>query len=228
MGRRAGGFVPGRGRAGRGGRGPSRHPVPFPATVARRGRPPLLHRDRRASRAPRPGPAAPPPRRGRSGGFVRRLFGVHPRRARDESAGDAPFGRPPAAPTDTTGGCPPTGASWTLPPGRSSGWAVPAALWKRFDLRLGDKAVVLPRLARELDRIDLFVYDVPHRDATSRREFRALDRSMGPGAVAIVDHGPGGELCGALIAWGARRGAVPVGRAGLGLFGIRLPGAPRG
>ncbi len=113
-------------------------------------------------------------------------------------------------------------ASWTLPPGRSTGWAVPFALRKRWDLRLGDKAAVLPLLADELEEIGLFVYDVPHRDATSRDEFDRMDPRMPPGSVAIVDHGPTGELCAALGRWGRRRRARPVRRTGLGLFGIRL------
>ena len=41
-------------------------------------------------------------------------------------------------------------ASWSIPPGRSSGWAVPFPLRKRWDLRLGDKTAVLPLLASEL------------------------------------------------------------------------------
>jgi methyltransferase family protein len=113
-------------------------------------------------------------------------------------------------------------ASWTLPPGRASGWAVPPALRKRWDLRLGDKAVLLPTLARELDGIDLFLYDVPHRDRDSIVEFRELDPRMASGAVAIVDHGPSGELCAALRTWGRGRGVRAVRRAGLGLFGIRF------
>lgn len=113
-------------------------------------------------------------------------------------------------------------SSWSLPPGRATGWAIPARLKDRFDLRLGDKANELPRLAEELDRIDLFVYDVPHNDRTSPVEFRALDPRMPEGAVAIVDHGPGGELCAALRRWGRDRGARAVRRRGLGLFGVRL------
>ncbi|HZY69378.1 MAG TPA: class I SAM-dependent methyltransferase [Thermoplasmata archaeon] len=58
----------------------------------------------------------------------------------------------------------PARMSWTLPPGRSPGWAVPFRLRRRWDLRLGDKADGLPVLAEELERIDLFVYDVPHDD----------------------------------------------------------------
>ena len=123
----------------------------------------------------------------------------------------------------------PGGASWSLPPGRSSGWAVPLALRRRWDLRLGDKADVLPLLARELPRIDLFVYDVPHNDAATLRELEMVDRRMRAGSVAIVDHGPGGELCSALRRWSRSHGSEPVGRAGLGLYGARRgPRAGRG
>ena len=117
----------------------------------------------------------------------------------------------------------PTKISWTLPPGRGSGWAVPFPLRARWDLRLGDKAEVLPLLASELPRIDLFVYDVPHRDVETRGEFRLLAPRLGPGAVAIVDHGPNGELCSALRGWARSVGGAPSGRAGLGLYGFRRP-----
>jgi hypothetical protein len=116
------------------------------------------------------------------------------------------------------------GTSWTLPPGRSSGWAVPLPLRARWDLRLGDKAAVVPLLARDLPRVDLVVYDVPHDEADLDREFAELDRRMRAGAVAIVDHGPGGGLCRALARWARQRGTRPVRRDGLGLFGIRCGG----
>lgn len=116
-----------------------------------------------------------------------------------------------------------TTPSWTLPPGRSSGWAVPFALRARWDLRLGDKKVVLPLLGEELSRVGLFVYDVPHRDRDAVGEFLSLDARMGRGSVAIADHGPGGELCTALDDWAQRRGATSVGRQGLGLYGFRIP-----
>lgn len=110
--------------------------------------------------------------------------------------------------------------SWTLPPGRSSGWAVPFALRARWDLRLGDKARVLPLLAKELPSVDLFVYDVPHTDPATFREFQTLSGRLPPGAVAIADHGPTGGLCRALARWARLRSAVPVRRAGLGLYGF--------
>jgi Methyltransferase domain len=123
-----------------------------------------------------------------------------------------------------------SGASWSLPPGRSSGWAVPDRLRGRWDLRIGDKKDVIPLLAEELDGIDFFVYDVPHDDARSRAEFRALDPRVPAGGIALADHGPGGGRCRALAWWARHRGGVPVGRHDLGLFGFRArkpaPGFP--
>jgi hypothetical protein len=114
-------------------------------------------------------------------------------------------------------------ASWSLPPGRSPGWAVPPRLRKHWDLRLGDKAYVLPLIAEQIPRIDLLLYDVPHRDRVVSGELTALNSLLGPSAVVIIDHGPGGELCSALEGWATREGAKPIGRAGLGLYGARKP-----
>jgi hypothetical protein len=114
-------------------------------------------------------------------------------------------------------------ASWSLPPGRSPGWAVPPRLWKGWDLRLGDKADVLPLLAEQLPRIDVLLYDVPHRDRVVSEELESLDPLLSPGAVVIIDHGPGGELCSALEEWAGKHGVQPTGRSGLGLYGARKP-----
>lgn len=114
-------------------------------------------------------------------------------------------------------------ASWTLPAGRDSGWAVPHALRVRWDLRLGDKSYVLPMLAEQLPSIDLLVYDVPHEDTATRREFRLLSPKLRPGGVVIVDHGSGGGLCPALAGWAEESAAEPIGRRGSGLFGFRRP-----
>jgi hypothetical protein len=111
--------------------------------------------------------------------------------------------------------------SWSLPPGRASGWAVPLPLRKRWDLRLGDKKDVLPLLGEETSPVGLFVYDVPHSEAQAALDFAAISPRLGPGAVAIADHGPGGGLCGPLRRWARSRSALPVRRTGLGLFGFR-------
>jgi hypothetical protein len=134
--------------------------------------------------------------------------------------------RPKREPAGSRSRPKPLPASWALPPGRSSGWAVPDALRPRWDLRIGDKKVVIPLLAEELPQIDLFVYDVPHDDRTTRDEFRSLDPKLPAGAVAIADHGPGGGLCEALRWWATRRRARTTGRTGTGLYAFRAATAP--
>ena len=117
--------------------------------------------------------------------------------------------------------------SWSIPPGHSSGWAVPFPLRRRWDLRLGDKKEVLPLLGEELRSIGLFVYDVPHSEEQAALDFAAVDRRMGVGAVAIADHGPGGGLCAPLRRWAAARSGRPLRRTGLGLHGFRCGRARR-
>jgi len=118
-------------------------------------------------------------------------------------------------------------ASWSIPPGRGSGWAVPFGLRARWDLRLGDKGVVVPLLAEELPRIDLVVYDVPHREADLDREFRRLDPRLVPGGAAIADHGPSGDCCAPLAQWARRRGSHAQRCQDLGLYGFRAAAPPR-
>lgn len=120
------------------------------------------------------------------------------------------------------------GDSWSLPSGRSSGWAVPLPLKKRWDLRLGDKAEVIPLLARELPTIDMIVYDVPHGCRGAGLEFRRLDPRLPRGAVVIVDHGPGGGLCPALGSWARQRGVRTVQCRGTGLYGMGSAKPSRG
>lgn len=114
-------------------------------------------------------------------------------------------------------------SSWTLPPGRDSGWAVPRGLRDRWDLRLGDKSYLLPILAAQLPIVDLLVYDVPHDDRAARAEFRVLAPRLRSGGVVIVDHGAGGGRCPALASWATSVGGVPVRRRGSGLYGFRRP-----
>lgn len=113
--------------------------------------------------------------------------------------------------------------SWALPPGRSSGWAVPFPLRKRWDLRLGNKKDVLPLLAQELPSVDLFLYDVPHSDPAAFTEFLVVDSGFHSGSVGLVDHGGTEEICPSLARWARRRSAVAVRRAGLGLSAFRRP-----
>lgn len=129
----------------------------------------------------------------------------------------------PKPPTRSRSGRP-ARRSWSLPAGRSPGWAVPGPLRDRWDLRVGDKSRVLPVLVEDLPTVDLLVYDVPHRDVESQREFRRVNDRMPAGGVAISDHGADGDKCAALAAWGADLGADVVGRCGTGLYAFAKPG----
>jgi len=46
-----------------------------------------------------------------------------------------------------------------LPPGKTTGWIVPQFLKHRWDFRIGDSKVLLPRLVAELRATDVFIYD---------------------------------------------------------------------
>ncbi len=82
--------------------------------------------------------------------------------------------------------------------------------------------MVLPLLAKELPRIDLFVYDVPHEDRDARTEFARLDPLVRERGVVIVVHGIGGGRCDAQRRWARDRRTPTFGRTGLGLYGLRM------
>lgn len=133
----------------------------------------------------------------------------------------------PSRPRWTTVGSKRPRVSWTLPEGRATGWAIPPELTRTWDLHLGEKTETLPKVVGGLPSIELFVYDVPHDDRTAHRDFAPVDLRMPTGAVAIVDHGPGGGSCPALQRWARRRHSSSSLRVGLGLAGMRAGGRPR-
>jgi len=119
-------------------------------------------------------------------------------------------------------GAAPTSSSWSLPPGRGPGWAVPPRLWSAWDLRIGDKRDVLPMLAEQLPRVDLLVYDVPHACHQTTLELRSLASRFHQGTIVIIDHGSDGTRCPALARLAQERHTRTVRRAGTGLYGARL------
>ncbi len=75
-----------------------------------------------------------------------------------------------------------------IPPGRSSGWAVPAELTEGWDLRIGPAQELLPKLVEEVDGIDLFLHDDLHTPEHLTFELRTLDPHFRPGAVVLADN----------------------------------------
>lgn len=75
-----------------------------------------------------------------------------------------------------------------LPPGRSSGWAIPPALTSKWDLRLGRSEDVLPRLVKSLPQIDLFLHDSYHSPRHLTFELETVRPKLSPRAVVLADN----------------------------------------
>lgn len=108
-------------------------------------------------------------------------------------------------------------ASWALPPGKKSGWAVPAYLKKFWDLRLGRSSEILPILVNEIDMIDLFVYDTPYEIDEAIGDFTVANKKVRKGSVILADN------CQVPISWWARkRRATIYQRKNSGPRGFRI------
>ncbi|MCI4336896.1 MAG: class I SAM-dependent methyltransferase [Thermoplasmata archaeon] len=109
-----------------------------------------------------------------------------------------------------------------VPPGRSSGWAMPKISRARWDLRLGPSQVLLPALVEEIPRIDFFLHDDLHTPAHLAFELETIRPKLSPGAVVLADNT---QWTGTAFPRFARRLGVPVRRRGRSdLVGLRVPG----
>ncbi len=111
-----------------------------------------------------------------------------------------------------------------IPPGRQTGWAVPARLQERWDLRLGPSQELLPRLVEEIASIGLFLHDDLHTPAHLAFELETIRPRLFPGAVVLADNT---TWTGEAFPRFARTIGARVVRRGRGdLVGLRVPGAP--
>ncbi|MFP4000634.1 MAG: class I SAM-dependent methyltransferase [Thermoplasmata archaeon] len=80
-----------------------------------------------------------------------------------------------------------TGA--VLPPGKSSGWAVPDELRDRWTLREGNTYHELPKLFEDLsDKIDIFLHDSDHSYETMMFEFSLAWRNLKEDHFLLADN----------------------------------------
>ena len=112
----------------------------------------------------------------------------------------------------------------SLPPGLSSGWAIPFRS-SRWDLRVGDSQLLLPRLVEELPSIDLFLHDDLHTPEHLAFELETIRPKLSPGAPVLADNtqwtGDAADRFASAV--GAR-----LSRRGIGdLVGLRFPSRPR-
>ena len=74
-----------------------------------------------------------------------------------------------------------------LPPGKEPGWAIPAELRGRWDLRLGDSRELLPQLLQEVRKVDVFFHDSLHTRDHMLFELEAAWPYARPGGVLAAD-----------------------------------------
>jgi Methyltransferase domain len=111
-----------------------------------------------------------------------------------------------------------------LPPGRSTGWAIPEPLRRGWDLRIGPSETLLPGLVEELPSIGFFLHDSLHTPRHLTFELSTVRPKLAPGAVVLADNT---VWTGAAFPRFARSIGVPVRRRGrTDLVGLRMPGGP--
>jgi Methyltransferase domain len=109
----------------------------------------------------------------------------------------------------------------SIPPGRSSGWAVPPPLLRGWDLRLGATQVELPKLVGEIPAIDIFLHDDLHTPAHLAWELRTIRALLHPGSVVLADNT---QWTGAAFPEFAREiGVAMHARGQSDLVGLRMP-----
>ena len=79
-------------------------------------------------------------------------------------------------------------ASWSIPPGKDSGWAIPTPLRRGWDLRQGRSEDILPPLVDELPAVDLFCHDSPWTPAHLSFEFETVRPKLGSGSIIVADN----------------------------------------
>lgn len=108
-----------------------------------------------------------------------------------------------------------------LPPGREPGWAVPASVRGRWDLRIGPSETTLPRLVRDVGPVGLFLHDSRHTPSHLLFELTTVEPKLAAGAVVLADNT---AWTGTAFPRFATRLGVPIRRRGrTDLVGLRVP-----
>jgi predicted O-methyltransferase YrrM len=74
-----------------------------------------------------------------------------------------------------------------IPEGKTSGWIVPEAYRKRFEVQNGDSKVLLPQLIDRLPAVDMFFHDSDHNYNHMIFEFREAKRKLASGGLLVAD-----------------------------------------
>ena len=76
----------------------------------------------------------------------------------------------------------------SIPPGRSSGWAIPPEYRRGWDLHLGPSQEQLPKLVDGLSSVGIFLHDSRHTPAHLTFELETIRPKLRPGSVVLADN----------------------------------------
>jgi hypothetical protein len=76
----------------------------------------------------------------------------------------------------------------SVPPGRSSGWAIPARFRTGWDLRIGLSQEQLPPLVHEISSVGIFLHDSLHTPSHLTFELETIRPKLHPGAIVLADN----------------------------------------
>lgn len=76
----------------------------------------------------------------------------------------------------------------SVPPGRSSGWAIPESFRTGWDLWIGPSQEKLPALVREVPSVDLFLHDSLHTPTHLAFELETVRPKLHPGSIVMADN----------------------------------------
>jgi hypothetical protein len=79
-------------------------------------------------------------------------------------------------------------SSVSVPPGHSSGWAIPASYRAGWDLRLGLSQEKLPRLVSKISSVDIFLHDSHHTPSHLKFELETIRPKLHPGSIVMADN----------------------------------------
>lgn len=115
-------------------------------------------------------------------------------------------------------------SSVSVPPGRSSGWAIPESYRVGWDLRLGLSQEKLPLLVQELPTVGIFLHDSYHTPTHLKFELETIRPKLRPGSIVLADNT---EWTGKAFPRFARSLGAKVWRRGSSdLVGLRIPERP--
>ncbi|MFZ0891792.1 MAG: class I SAM-dependent methyltransferase [Thermoplasmata archaeon] len=109
----------------------------------------------------------------------------------------------------------------SVPPGRSSGWALPDELREGWDLRLGSSQERLPEVVYDIPSLGIFLHDSLHTPRHLTFELSTVAPKLVGGAVVLADNT---AWTGYAFGRFARRLGVRTHRRGRSdLVGLRMP-----